>query len=693
MKKLLLSFFLIVCSLVQSQTEGKEIDSLKSLLSKSQDVVRTQNLKVELSNEYIYVNVDSAKYYLASTRPLLEKSPDSTISDWHMTSYAMYLNEKKFDSAKYHLDKTEKFKGLNYHYNRRYYDNLGFYNYYKANFSEALNAWSKAYEISVEEEDLEYQGNFLGKKAVCHQQLGNFQEGVQTQLLALELAKKTKDKASEGRAYNNIGMLFEKLEDYDKAKENLLKGLKIDSVIGDPQSKINTYLNLGVVHRKLGEKNKDTSSLLKAQSYYETGLKISRDIKYELGIYVGVTNMAILESSLGNDEKAIAFGREAIQLNTKSEDKVGELIARSNLAISLRNTGNSLEAESQAHKAIALAKETGFRSGIQDAYFVLSSIKKEQRQYEKAYNAYVNYTEIKDSIASEEVKNKVNEIEIKYQTAQKEIALAETRASLAESEIEVRQKNNLIYGSIGAAFILGLLGYLFFNQQRLKNRQQTKEFELQNALVKIETQNKLQEQRLRISRDLHDNIGSQLTFITSSLDNLKFGLKNTDAVVEAKISEIGDFTKTTINELRDTIWAMNKESIRLDELEGRIGNLLEQARLASPEVAFSLHIHSGMDRGHTFTSVEGVNVYRILQESVNNAIKYAEATQIHLEMYQANGSITTEVRDNGKGFDTKTPVMGNGLRNMKKRAEDISAQWEAVSNIGQGTCIRLVLAS
>jgi signal transduction histidine kinase len=60
----------------------------------------------------------------------------------------------------------------------------------------------------------------------------------------------------------------------------------------------------------------------------------------------------------------------------------------------------------------------------------------------------------------------------------------------------------------------------------LKNKQQHQEFELKSAMAQIESQNKLQEQRLSISRDLHDNIGAQLTFIISSLENTKFGIPN-----------------------------------------------------------------------------------------------------------------------------------------------------------------------
>lgn len=673
-----------------SQVENKNIDSIKGIITNSEEQSKIQSLRIELSNLYLNVDPDSSKHYLELSRPFLKKAPDSTISDWHMAKFALFLNKKQFDSAQYHIDRVAQYKDIKYSYTRSYYDNLGFFYYYKGEFKNARDAWQNAYSYAVKENVLSDQRGLLGKIAVCHQQLGAFQEGVETQLAALELAQKTKNKDAESRAYNNLGMLFEKLEAYDKAEESLLKAIKIDSTIGDKQSIASTLLNLGVVLRKVGDKNKDTLSLLRSKKHYEQALQISRSINFKQGISSGVTNMAILESSLGNEKKSITYGREAIKLNKERSDKVGELIARTNLAISLNKSNELLEAQDQLEKAIQLSHETGFVQGRQEALNTLSEIKNKKGDYKGAYTAYKNYARIKDSISSEEVKNKVNELEISYQTAQKEAALSDTRATLAEKELDIRKKNNLVYGLGGGAFLLALLGYLFYNQQRLKNRQQAKEFELKNALTKIETQNRLQEQRLRISRDLHDNIGSQLTFITSSLDNVKYGMKDNDRT-KNKLTEIGDFTKTTINELRDTIWAMNKEHITFEDLEGRLGNLLDQARNAAPETQFSLDVDKHLDRSLALTSVEGMNVYRIIQEGVNNAIKYASASRVDIMLSRKQNTLETTIKDNGKGFDVNNPELGNGLTNMTKRAKDIDAAYTIESALGSGTNIKVIL--
>ena len=157
-------------------------------------------------------------------------------------------------------------------------------------------------------------------------------------------------------------------------------------------------------------------------------------------------------------------------------------------------------------------------SSLVEASFLNGNATKGREYLDKAVT-------LSEEIYSTENAEAIANLETKFKVAEKEADLATTRANLAETELKVEQRNTMIYGALGLALILGLLGYLFYNQQKLKNRQLVKEGELKTALARIETQNKLQEQRLRISRDLHDNIGSQLTFIISSVDSLQYGLK------------------------------------------------------------------------------------------------------------------------------------------------------------------------
>ena len=127
--------------------------------------------------------------------------------------------------------------------------------------------------------------------------------------------------------------------------------------------------------------------------------------------------------------------------------------------------------------------------------------------------------------------------------------------------------NDFLGLALALAFLFGLIGFLVYKQQRLKNEQIIKENELRQALIKIENQNNLQEQRLAISKDLHDNIGSQLTFIISSLDNLKYFEFTKDKLYSK-------FVKDDINKNNDGIIPKRVDQKKLDiltlNIHGRI---------------------------------------------------------------------------------------------------------------------------
>ena len=223
----------------------------------------------------------------------------------------------------------------------------------------------------------------------------------------------------------------------------------------------------------------------------------------------------------------------------------------------------------------------------------------------------------------------------------------------------------------------------------MKLAQQKQEFQLKEEISRIETQNQLQEQRLSISRDLHDNIGSQLTFIISSVNNLKFRYKTENQPLLNQLNKIGDFATETIIELRDTIWAMNAGKIKFDDLRARIFNFLEKAREAGKELKTGFEIDESL-KEFELTATEGINIYRTIQEAVNNAVKHSGAGNISISIKNGgNDDIEILVYDDGTGFNQDEVINGNGLYNMAKRMEDIGAKFSIETEKAKGTKIKL----
>jgi signal transduction histidine kinase len=510
---------------------------------------------------------------------------------------------------------------------------------------------------------------------------GNFKEATKLSFKAINLYEELKMYDEVAVMYAGMGYAI-KYSDYEKGLYYMQKGKAVAENNNLQNELKDIYNNYGV----LKEINNELDSAL---YYYNKGLDIKIAQKNTFDIPYSLSNIAGVYGLQKKYEDAKTLYREAIKARIALNDSIG-------LAENYTQIGEVYQAEKKYLEAITFIKKSlpisiakEYKNLTQYNYKLLSDIYKKLNNTEDALAYYEKFIVVKDSIQSESVQKEISKLTIEFETEKKERDLAITRADLAEKELEVKEKNTLIYGAFGLALILGLLGYLFYNQQKLKNHQLIKEGQLKTALSKIETQNKLQEQRLRISRDLHDNIGAQLTFIISSIDNLKFGFTDMGEKLAHKLTGISKFTNQTIYELRDTIWAMNKENITFEDLQIRISNFIEKAKIASDQTRFTFTIAENVRIQKVLTSVQGMNVYRIIQEAVNNALKYSEASNIIVTISEENTKYKISITDDGIGFDENLVEKGNGFNTIKKRAKDLKGNASITSNPGSGTTVAL----
>lgn len=292
------------------------------------------------------------------------------------------------------------------------------------------------------------------------------------------------------------------------------------------------------------------------------------------------------------------------------------------------------------------------------------------------------YIDYQNSLTEDQIEELTTELQTKYETEKKD-------QEIAQQQLAIRNKNILLFGSLILASALGIVGYLLYNQQKLKNRQLQQEGDLKAALAQIETQNKLQEQRMLISRDLHDNIGAQLTIIISAVENLKF-FEPIQEQLTQRYDTIANFTKQTITELRDTIWAMNSGSITWEDLSSRIRDYLQKAGLSASHITFDYEINDRIDKSISIPSAASIQVLRVVQEAVQNAIKYSEANRVEIKIDSTGKEVLVNISDDGKGFNESEITPGNGLYNMRKRAEELGGSLEIHSETASGTSILLV---
>jgi signal transduction histidine kinase len=479
---------------------------------------------------------------------------------------------------------------------------------------------------------------------------------------------------------NNIGLLLSKLKRHKEANTYQKRGLAIRKEINDTYGIGASYTNMVMNFSALKQLD---SCVYYAQKSIVTKKK-SNDVK----------GLATSYNSLGKTYQQLKRNDSAVYYLKKADEIYQRFNARKHRAKNIQLLGIAYYDQGKYEAAIdayTIALENLSDSQVMiksKAVRRMANAYRELGDYENASLYYQETIKLQDTIQKNKETIATNEIYEKYQSIEKQKEILVQRAEIAEQNARISQKNTTIYGMIAGDLVLLVLGYLLSNQQQLINRQLQKENELKDALLKVETQNKLHEQRLKISRDLHDNIGSQLTFIISSIDNLKYSLKDATPEFTERLSTINFFTRNTINQLRDTIWAMNKDTISFEDLELRMMNHIGQAKaLTGAAIEFT----NGVSETTTFSSLVGINIFRIMQEAINNAIKHANSNEITIHLKETNDQYVLSITDDGNGFDTTKEITGNGLGNMQLRAEEIYGKLNAISGIGHGTTINLTI--
>ena len=493
---------------------------------------------------------------------------------------------------------------------------------------------------------------------------------------ALFEAQKNDLKYEEAILCKNIGVLFFNQNKTQEALSQYQRALKIFLKINNVKEIANTYTNIGnVYYNEYDSKN--------ALLNYNKAMKLTIQIKDSVNLAKLCNNIGSVYIDDEHDTiKGLSYLLKSLDLKTKLNEKNDLIFAYENLATVYIGLKKFDLAEDYLKKANDMALKSGNKEELKEIYENYSLLYEGKNDYKKANEYYRMYVKVKDTLLNIENLKAVEEIKTKYQTAEKE-------KIILQKEIENKKKTNwlILFSVLTIASIL--LGYLFYHQQKLKNKQQEQEFQLKTAIAQIETQNQLQEQRLAISRDLHDNIGAQLTFVISSVDNLKYGNQISDSRVVSQLTKISDFTKSTIIELRDTIWAMNNNEFSFEDLRSRIFNFIEKAKSAKEDIVFKFNVDESL-KEVKFSSIIGINLYRTIQEAVNNAVKYSDAKEIEVIVSKQNEATKIVIKDNGKGFDVETVDFGNGLNNMRKRIEEIGGKITISSN-SKGTVIEIVI--
>jgi signal transduction histidine kinase/tetratricopeptide (TPR) repeat protein len=592
-----------------------------------------------------YVVADSEQIYLKQAQDLAKH--DSDIAEIYFWKNAKACDTNNIDSGLFYgnkaitlLTKLEKWKKICNVKNNiaKYYRNSG-------NYDVAIKFSLEALQIAEQKKLWRWQIDLLSMISLCYHDWEDYDKGIQFGKKSLALCESHKDSIDYRRlsfALNTLAINHDDNGEHEEA------------------------IRLHKLNIERAKNTKDT--LYSLSSLNNIGNSLRQMKKYKEALPWIYTSLDITERTKDDPSTKPYYSYQKATLCT-------------NLGNIFSITGELKKADS----VIALAKKWSTESEdaekLRDYYSLAYEHAKRNNRLEEALTAQEQYLNIRDSLYNAKRLATVTEMETKYNVAQKEKSLLEAKAENIQ-----RSKLAQVLGLVALASVI--IGFLLFRQQKIKRLQEAQAYQLKEAIAQVETQNKLHHQRLTISRDLHDNIGAQLTFIISAVDNLKYAYKAVDESIINRLSKIGSFTRETITDLRDTIWAMNSDEFSFEDMRMRLTNAMDVAKNSGQQMQFDFDVAEDLSTAKINT-LQGINLYRCLQEAVNNAMKHAQASSIKVSIVKAGAEIIATIKDDGKGLDKQTVQASNGLTNMRNRMEEINGSATIDSTIGVGTTIIL----
>jgi signal transduction histidine kinase len=610
------------------------------VMNQSDDSLQRANL-FRIANRYY--NLNNWGKYKEIALIVLEKSKDTkdTLSQAKSYSYLgdYYGSQSVSDSAFLYYFKSEKlYLNLKEKYNAaRTRLNIALLQFNESDFLGSEISVFKALRVIKGEKanDLEYESyNLLG---IVYNERGEYEEALKFHNKALEsIDDKTSpiEFQSKATSLNNIGYVYQNINKHKMAMPYFQKGLehKKDLILYKPFMYAMLLDNLGYSRFKLKESNGIP------KLFYES-LKLRDSLNLTVGIIISKIHLSEYFSSKTDTVKALQYSKEALATARKSKNPRNLLLPLKQLAVI------------EPKKSSTYNKE---------------------------------YIHINDSL----------------QKADRDIAYKFTRIEYETDEIKqentdlTTQNRNLVY-IFGSILILGMFLYII-KAQKAKNRELLYKQEQQKANeeiynLMISQQNDVEtirvKEKKRVAQELHDGVLGRMFGVRMNLDSLN---KIYDESASVQRNSYLTELKNIEQDIREISHDLNREKSELiNNFVAIVDNLFEDQKKT-----FKAKLISNIDstiKWETVSNAVKINLYRIIQESLQNINKYANANVVKIEFKKDSNNLFLQVTDDGIGFNVNRGKKGIGLQNMASRINECKGTFEVKSKKGEGTIITVTV--
>ena len=649
-----------------NQAEAKNIDSVHIWIDSS----RNRNLKELRRKFYLH------KAYKESLKERNDSLRISYLSRISFTFLVFLKDSLMFRKVnKEALDfSIELNDSLNIAYN--YWD-LG--NFFRNNSikDSAYYSYVKAQKIFEALTNDEYAGEMLLNMAIIQTDYKDYTGSEVTTIKALTLLKPIKKNESIYRCYNNLGIIFNELGEYEQALFYHNRAMEYLSLIEKENNlKENTLNNIGVVYQNKGD-------LIKAIEYFQLSLENdSLNIQLPRTYARSIDNLASCKLRLIDTLGLKELFLKAYKIRDSIQDYSGMAVSKLHLAKYYAFAKDTIKAIQLANETMQLTTAKKNDRDLLASLLLLSKLDKENSP-----TFSEQYIALNNQLLKQERTIRDKFARVRFETDE----YIDQNTKLSEQKTNITKQKNLILAIGSVVFLIGLLITIIIDQ-RSKNvklkleRQQQKANEEIFDLMLVQ-QYKLDEgrrkEKKRISEELHDGVLSRLFGTRLMLNTLNDKLDN-ESILDRKkyINELQQVEE----EVRNVSHELNERSLSpnigfIDMVE----NLLEnQCKISN--FKYKINIDSNI----VWEGLKGsfkMNLYRIIQEAIQNINKYAKANNVLLEFKKEENKLLLIINDDGKGFNTDVKRRGIGIINMKSRVQQLQGKISINSQPNNGTAI------
>lgn len=501
-------------------------------------------------------------------------------------------------------------------------------------------------------------------KGLANYNKGDYGNAIQSYMSALKISDSLLLKNKTARIYNNIGIGYIKLENWTKAEFYMKESLAICEELNLKFGMTFTLGNLGIIYRN--QNNLDEALLM-----YQKSIAISESMNNKRATGRTLISVGKLYEEKQEYQKALTTYERSLEIMTEFSEKQSLSIIYLNLGSLKTKMKDFEEARSYYNKGLLITEDAGMLDNTKNIREGLSQLHDIQGDYKSALRERQKIDILKDSIISKNHLEAISKLDIQYQSEKKDKEILAQTLALEKSKSKTQIMTILIITLLLASILLWFL----FQQRQKRIEQQLVTIQKEQEVLTLESLIAGEEkERLRIAQELHDGVNGDLAAIKYKLSSL---LKMNNEVINEAVTMIDN----SCQQVRAISHNLVPPSLKDFNLPEAIQNYCENLQDANnPEITFQL-----VGNPIEVDKKSEINMFRIVQELVSNAIKHAKASTIDVQVSYQESLIQLSVEDNGKGIEiTPDQAKGIGLDNIKSRVEYLHAEMDTLSN-AQGT--------